>query len=122
MEWINGHLPVSGGGTAALLFILGIASFLLSTISGGGGALMLVPLLNWTIGGLQTAPVLNLGTFLGRPARLIVFWKHIRWQVCLYYVSAAITGAWLGAWLFTNFRVEGLQILVGIFLVSTVFQ
>src|SRR3546814_436292 len=115
-------LPVSCGGTSALPFICGIASFLLSTISGGGGALMLVSLLNWTIGGLQTASVLSLGTFLGRPARLIVFWKHIRWQVYLYYVPAAITGAWLGAWLFTNFRVEGLQILVGIFLVSTVFQ
>ena len=31
-------------------------------------------------------------------------------------------GAWIGAWAFANFRIEWLQILVGVFLVSTIFQ
>jgi uncharacterized membrane protein YfcA len=107
---------------AALLLVLGIGAFVLSTISGGGGALVLIPVLNWTIGVAQTAPVLNLGTFIGRPARLIIFWKHIHWRICLYYAPAAIIGALVGSWLFSNFRMEWLQIVVGIFLVSTVWQ
>lgn len=105
-----------------LLFILGIAAFILSTVSGGGGSLVLIPVLNWMLGVTNTAPVLNLGTFLGRPARLFIFWKHIKWKVCLYYAPAAIIGAWLGSWLFSNFKVEWLQVLVGIFLISTVWQ
>lgn len=109
-------------GIAVLLVLLGTGAFVLSTISGGGGALVLVPLLNWVIGVSNTAPVLNLGTFIGRPARLIIFWKYIHWKVCLYYAPAAIGGAWLGAWLFSSLKVEWLQILVGIFLISSLWQ
>ena len=105
-----------------LIFVLGIAAFILSTISGGGGALVLVPVLNWLIGVSNTAPVLNLGSFLGRPARLIIFWKHIQWRVCLYYAPAAIVGAGVGSWLFSSFRIEWLQVVVGLFLISTVWQ
>ena len=105
-----------------LLFALGIAAFTLSTIAGGGGSLVLVPVLNGLIGVSNTAPVLNLGAFLGRPSRLIIFWKHINWRVCFYYAPAAIVGAALGSWLFSNFRIEWLQIFVGLFLISTVWQ
>ena len=104
------------------LFAPGIVAFILSTISGGGGALVLVPFLNWSIGVGSTAPVLNLGTFLGRPARLIIFWNHIHWRLCLFYAPAAITGAWVGSWLFKQADLSFLQIFVGLFLISTVFQ
>ncbi len=105
-----------------LLFIFGIIAFILSTISGGGGALILVPVLNGLIGTSQTAPVLNLGTFIGRPSRLIIFRRHINWRVFWYYVPAALFGAWIAAWLFSRFSIAWLQILVGLFLISTVFQ
>lgn len=104
------------------LFFLGLGAFILSTISGGGGALVSIPILNWLIGVSNTAPVLNLGTFLGRPSRLILFWKDINWRVCLYYAPSAIVGAWIASYLFSNFKIEWLQILVGFFLVSTFWQ
>ena len=105
-----------------LLFLAGIIAFIISTISGGGGALILVPLLNFLVGTTKTAPVLNLGTFIGRPARLILFWKDINWKVLWYYVPPAMLGAWLAGWFFTRLDASWLQILVGIFLISTVFQ
>lgn len=122
MEVINSLLAATDWGVVGLLLFLGIAAFILSTISGGGGALVLVPVLNWMIGVGNTAPVLNLGTFLGRPSRLVIFWKNINWKVCAYYAPFAILGAWLGAWFFSNFRLEWLQIIVGLFLISTFFQ
>lgn len=122
MEYFNSLFVGTDFGIASLLFVLGIAAFIMSTISGGGGSLVLVPVLNWLLGVANTAPVLNLGTFIGRPSRLIIFWKHINWKVCLYYAPAAITGAWLGAWLFSNFKIEWLQIIVGLFLISTIWQ
>lgn len=122
MAFIQPLFSYADIGVIILLFILGIGAFVLSTVSGGGGALVLVPVLNWILGVTHTAPVLNLGIFLGRPARLVIFWKHIHWRICLYYAPAAIVGAWIGAWLFSNFRVEWLQIVVGIFLISTVWQ
>ncbi|MUP45583.1 sulfite exporter TauE/SafE family protein [Gramella sp. BOM4] len=105
-----------------ILFIAGIVAFVISTISGGGGALILVPFLNFLIGTTKTAPVLNLGTFIGRPARLIIFWKHINWKVFWYYVPAAMLGAWIAGWFFVKVNAGWLQILVGLFLISTIFQ
>ena len=105
-----------------LLIIVGITAFIISTISGGGGALILVPVLNWMLGVTKTAPVLNLGTFIGRPARLILFWKHINWKVFWYYVPPAIIGAWIAGWFFTKIDASWFQIIVGLFLISTVFQ
>ncbi len=105
-----------------IMFLAGMISFTISTISGGGGALILVPLLNFLVGTSKTAPIINLGTFIGRPTRLILFWKYINWSVFWYYVPAAMLGAWLAGWFFTKAESSVLQILVGIFLISTVFQ
>src|SRR5210317_1051369 len=85
-----------------ILFFADVISFTISTLSGGGGALLLEPLLNFLVGTSKTAPILNLGTFIGRPSRLILFWKHIHWRICAYYAIPAIAGAWMGAWLFGN--------------------
>ena len=38
-----------------VLFIAGVITFSISTISGGGGSLMLVPLLNLIVGTTKTA-------------------------------------------------------------------
>ncbi|MAN60178.1 MAG: hypothetical protein CMC08_10120 [Flavobacteriaceae bacterium] len=104
------------------LFVLGAITFTLSTISGGGGALMQIPVLNFLIGTSQTAPVINLGTFISRPSRIIIFWKHIVWKVFWYYVPSAMLGAVLAAWLFVEVKIYWVQIIVGLFLVSTFFQ
>lgn len=104
------------------LFLAGTFAFLVSTLSGGGGSLMLLPFLNFFFGPVQTPPILNLGAFIGRPARVIIFWKHIQWKVVLYYAPMAILGAWIGSWLFDKIDLKELQILVGIFLISTLFQ
>lgn len=104
------------------LFFLGAIAFTLSTISGGGGALMQIPVLNFLIGTSQTAPVINLGTMISRPSRIIIFWKHINWKVFWYYVPAAIAGAIVAGYLFAEVKIYWIQILVGLFLVSTFFQ
>ncbi len=109
-------------GLLLLLFGLGVVAFIISTVSGGGGALILVPVLNWLIGTPSTAPVLNLGTFIGRPVRLILFWKHINWKVFWYYVPAALCGAWIAGWIFSELNVDWLKFFVGLFLISTLFQ
>lgn len=105
-----------------LLFLLGISSFTLSPISGGGGAMTLVPILNFWLGPVVTAPILNLAMTIGRPSRLILFWKNIDWGTSLYYVPAALLGVWLASLVMLELAVQWFQIVVGLFLISTVFQ
>ncbi|MAO08992.1 MAG: hypothetical protein CL596_09795 [Alteromonas sp.] len=104
------------------LFFLGTATFTLSTISGGGGAMMQIPILNFLIGTSQTAPVINLGAFISRPARIALFWKYINWAVFWYFVPSAIIGAFLASWLFSEVKIYWIQVVVAIFLISTFFQ
>lgn len=104
------------------LFVLGTATFTLSTISGGGGAMMQIPILNFLIGTSQTAPVINLGAFISRPARIALFWKYINWKVFWYFVPSAMVGALLAAWFFSEAKIYWIQIFVGLFLMSTFFQ
>jgi uncharacterized membrane protein YfcA len=104
------------------LFFLGAGAFTLSTISGGGGALMQIPILNFLLGASKTAQVINLGSFISRPSRIIIFWKYINWKVFWYYVPSAMLGALLAAWLFTEVKIYWIQLVVGFFLISTFFQ
>lgn len=105
-----------------LLVALGTATFTLSTISGGGGAMLQIPFLNMLLGAQATAPVINLGAFISRPTRIIIFWKYIVWRVFWYYVPSAMLGAILAAYAFSSIKIFWIQFLVGLFLVSTIFQ
>jgi uncharacterized membrane protein YfcA len=104
------------------LFLLGTSTFTLSTISGGGGAMMQIPILNFLVGTTQTAPLINLGALISRPARIALFWKFINWKVFWYYVPTAMIGALLASWLFTEVKIYWIQVIVGLFLISTFFQ
>lgn len=104
------------------LFFLGATTFTLSTISGGGGALLQIPVLNFLLGSSQAGPVINLGAFISRPTRILLFWKHINWKVFWYFVPPAMIGALIAAWMFSEVKLYWLQLFVGLFLVSTLFQ
>lgn len=105
-----------------LFFLAGLLTFALTTITAGGGGLILVPIVNYLAGSGIAAPILNTGNLIGRPIRLIIYWKHIDWKATLYYVPAALLGAFLGALLFSAFRIDWLQIIIGLFLISTIWQ
>jgi uncharacterized protein len=105
-----------------VIFLAGLFAYVISTLAGGGGSLLLVPVMNFLIGGKATPPVVNLGNLIGEPVRIILFWKNIEWKIVQFYLPSAIVGAVLGAWIFSSIKLEWLQIIVGLFLVSTIFQ
>jgi uncharacterized membrane protein YfcA len=109
-------------GVYLIIFLAAAAAYFLSTLSGGGGSLLLVPVINLLIGAKASAPVINLGNLIGEPVRLIIFWKIIDWKVSRYYVLPAIAGTVLSALIFSTIELKWLQVIVGLFLVSTIFQ
>jgi uncharacterized protein len=105
-----------------IIFLAGAVAYIISTLSGGGGSLLLVPVISLLIGGKAIAPVINLGNLIGEPVRIILFRKYINWKITLHYVPPAIVGTVLSAWIFSNLKLEWLQIIVGLFLISSIFQ
>lgn len=105
-----------------LLAGAGYVAWLISILSGGGGALMLIPALTWAVGPRAVAPVIAMVTLFDAPVRLKLFWGHVRWDVVRWYLPGAVAGALLGGYVFANTRADWLKILAGLFLISTVFQ
>lgn len=104
------------------LFIAAFASWSVSTLSAGGGSLLLVPAVAYIVGSHAVAPVVTLASLFASPARIILLWRNIAWRVVRWYLPGAIGGAVLGGWGFTWIPAEWLSTLVGLFLVSTVWQ
>ena len=105
-----------------IIFLSGMAAYIISSISGGGGSLLLIPAVNFMFGPKVVAPILNLGALIGRPSRLIIFWKHIRWDVVFWYAPAAVGGVVIAGWLFAKMEADWFQVMIGVFLMSTIFQ
>ncbi len=104
------------------LFFAGMLAFVISIISGGGGAILLIPVTSWMIGATAAAPVVNLATFMSNGSRMYLFWHDIDWSLTKYYVPSALVGAWLAALIFSRLDANWIQLLIGVFLVSTIFQ
>ena len=101
---------------------LGIVGYVVSNLSGGGGSLLLAPVVASLAGAKAVAPILNLGELIGEPVRVALFWKHIRWDITRYYLPSAIVGALAAGLLFKSLEAGWLKIVIGLFLVSTVVQ
>jgi uncharacterized protein len=100
----------------------GFVAWIVSTVGGGGGALLLVPLVGFIAGAQAVAPATTLATMIAGGGRAFVFWRDIDWSVARWGLPGALVGGFLGAALFSSAPAEWLQILVGLFLVSTVLQ
>jgi uncharacterized protein len=100
----------------------GFIAWIVSTIGGGGGALLLVPLVGFIVGTQAVAPITTLATLMAGGGRAFLFWKDIDWSVAKWGLPGAILGGFLGAALFSSAPAEWLQIIVGLYLASTIFQ
>jgi len=105
-----------------ILLLAGIIAYIISTLSGGGGALVMLPIVGFYLSPAVVAPVVNLGNMIGRPVRLYLFWKDIDWSIVKFYVPSAILGAIVGGLIFVQLKADWIQVLLGLFLVSTVIQ
>lgn len=105
-----------------MLFGIGLIAFALSTIAGGGGALIAVTILGGILPANKIAPVVQLGNFLGRPSRVWIFRQFIRWDIVKWYVPSAIIGAFIGAYFFSLLNADWIIPVIALFLISTPLQ
>jgi uncharacterized protein len=109
-------------GTALLVALAGFVAWIISTVGGGGGGLLLAPAISYLIGARAVAPVVTLTGMVGEPARIVLFRHDIEWRIVRWYLPGALPASILGGWVFAHARVEWLQLVVGLFLISTVWQ
>src|SRR4051812_28204401 len=80
--------------------------WLAGTISGAvgfGGALLLLPILAFAVGGKTAVPILTVAQLLGNLSRVGFGWRDIRWRPALLFSTGAIPASFLGSRLFVEF-------------------
>ncbi len=104
-----------------LLFVGGLAWFI-STVAAGGAATLLIPLVGFILGAELVAPVISVAALCANPSRVWLFRQHIDWTIIRYLLPGSLLGAVLGAWSLSQFSPKWIQIMLGVFLLSYIFQ
>ena len=95
---------------------------MIGTLSGATGSITLVAILTYIIRVTTIAPAVTIASLMASPARVIVWWRNVDWRVVRWYMPGAVTGAVLGSWMFSWASIKGLDIIVGLFLLSAPIQ
>ncbi|WDF70807.1 sulfite exporter TauE/SafE family protein [Sphingobacterium oryzagri] len=99
-----------------------IITFILSVLSGGGASLLLMPVITAFIGVRGVAPIMTIGITFSSFSKVFYFWKFIDWKLFSWLFPSTIIGSVIGAMLLAEVPTNMLQVIIGIFLVSTVIQ
>lgn len=107
------------------IFLLVLASFIawfISSLAGGGSPFIIIPMVNFLLEPQAIPPVVTTGMLLGNFQRTFLYWQDIDWQLTWWYLPGSVLGAILGAFVYTKTDLQWLQVLLGLFLVSSVFS
>lgn len=105
-----------------LTFILGLLAWLFSTIAAGGAATFVLPILGLMVGVEVAIPAVALASVMSNPMRAFLFWPFVNWPVARRLITGSIFGAGLGALGLATLPIHWVQICLGLFLISTLFQ
>lgn len=103
---------------AVLLFLVAVAAFALSAVSGGGAGLIVMPVLGLLLAPAQVPAALSVGTALSSFSRIVSFFRSIRWDVVVRFVPLALPAAWGGVWALSRLQPVYLDLLLGVFLIG----
>jgi uncharacterized membrane protein YfcA len=103
-----------------LLLLCGWLAATVSGAAGFGGALLLLPVLAFTVGGKAAVPILAVAQVLGNLSRAGFGWREIRWQPALIFSAGAVPASLLGARLFVELPSVLVLRLIGVFLLVVV--
>jgi len=105
-----------------VLFVAAFLAWIVSTVAGGGGGMLMIPIIAWVANPKAVAPAISLGTLLSSPLRVWLFWRYVNWKIVRWYLPGAIAGAVLGGYIFANIPPAWVKVLAGVFLLSTLLQ
>lgn len=102
----------------AFLFLIGAAAFAISTVSGGGAGLVLLPVLRSGLGAAQVPVALSIGSSVSSLARFATFIRDIDWRVVRGFVPLSLPGACLGVWVLGRVSSIYVEAILGLFLLG----
>ncbi len=104
------------------LILAGLLAWFISTLTAGGAAMLVIPVLGILLGVELVAPVLSVATVIANPARALMFRRFIRMDVIRWLLPGSLLGAVLGSWLLSRSNPVWIQLILGLLLSSVMLQ
>jgi len=99
---------------------MGFFATAISGAAGFGGALLLLPILNLTVGTTLAVPTLTVAQLFGNLSRIIFGYKQITWKPVVYFIIGAFPCTIIGAFSFVTVDKSIIVRLIGIFIICFV--
>jgi uncharacterized membrane protein YfcA len=103
--------------TFIILTLASIFAWFVSMLAGGGSSLVLIPVVSLCLGATAIPPVITIGGIFGNSERIFAYRENINWQVIKWELPGAIVGGCLGAFTFTQLKLEWVTVIVSFFLI-----
>lgn len=103
-----------------LLLCCGCLAGTIAGVAGFGGAILLMPVVVFTVGAKSAIPVLTVAQLLGNLSRAGFGRRDIRWRSALIFSAGAIPGSLIGSRLYVELDSSRLPRLIGILLLAIV--
>lgn len=97
--------------------VFSFIGFLLSTLGGGGGSLVVMPVINFLFGARAVPPSMTLGTVISSFSRIFIFKKHIDWKIIRWFLPPSMVGAIAGAYASVQVEAQWLELIIAAFLI-----
>lgn len=104
------------------LLVTGVLAWFISTLTAGGAAMLVIPILGLLMGVELVAPILSVATVMANPARAFMFRHYIRMDVIRWLLPGSLCGVIIGSWLLSRSNPVWIQLLLGVFLSSILLQ
>ena len=88
-----------------IILLLALASsiaWFISSLAGGGSPFIIIPMVNFLLEPQAIPPVVTTGMLLGNLQRTFLYWQDIDWRLTWWYLPGAVSGAVIGAFVFTQ--------------------
>ena len=105
------------------VFLTGIGAWMLSTLAGGGGGTVFIPVSGLFLRITSLAPVVSISGSLSSVQRFFLYRKSINWELARLTIPTMLVGSFTGAYMFTKLDHKALSLLLaGFYLVNGVWS
>lgn len=111
---------MAGGVLLVLVLVAALASCISAIFGVAGGAVFFSALV-WAVDAKTAIPIHTGIQLIGNTSRIIVYFKEIQWKIALFFSLLLLPGAYLGSLLFRYFNSQLMELLIGIFILLTVW-
>ena len=99
-----------------ILTIAALVTSLISGITGMGGGTILLAIIASLVDTAYIVPLHATVQLTSTSTRLILFFKHIKWKIILFFLIGVLPGAFLGIYVFKLLDKNIIKLLMGIFI------